>query len=62
MSLREMVNKVAKETIPDWYVDELKRLVESMEDEGVQVFLEEVPDEVAPQPQAEVPLPQQAGE
>lgn len=49
MSLREMVNKVAKETMPSWYIEELVCLVEAMEDQGVQVFLEEVPVEEQPQ-------------
>lgn len=46
MSLREEVNKIAEE-IAEWYVREVERLVEMMEEDGIPIFHEEVPDEVS---------------
>ena len=41
MTLREEVNKQAKE-IADWYIEEVKRLVAQMEDDGIPVYQEPI--------------------
>lgn len=51
MSLREEVNKIAEE-LAEWYVREVEFDVEMMEEDGIPLFFEEVPDKVP----AEEPL------
>lgn len=46
MTLREDVHAVIKE-VSEWYVDELKKLVEMMREEGIPIFTEPVPEKEA---------------
>ena len=46
MTLREDVHAVIAE-VSEWYVDELKKLVEMMKEEGIPIFTEPVPEKEA---------------
>ena len=50
MTLREEVNAQAQE-LADWYVEEVKRLVEQMTEDGIPIFFEEEKLERPPEPE-----------
>ena len=48
MTLREEVNAQAQE-VADWYIEEVKRLVEQMTEDGIPIFFEEEEPQPVPQ-------------